>query len=72
MATMVDKDVSMSTRIEITKKYATAYQHASKKPKSRILDTVTNIIGWYCARQVFETVSSLFLGYAARGSWARV
>lgn len=43
---MVDKDVSMSTRIEITKKYATAYSKATKKQKARILDTVTELTGW--------------------------
>jgi hypothetical protein len=43
---MVDKDVSMTTRIEITKKYATAYTTASKKRKAAILDTVTDLTGW--------------------------
>ncbi|MGC2938896.1 MULTISPECIES: hypothetical protein [unclassified Brevibacterium] len=36
----------MTTRIEITKKYATAYTTASKKRKAAILDTVTDLTGW--------------------------
>ncbi|WP_233492089.1 hypothetical protein [Auritidibacter sp. NML100628] len=36
----------MSSRIEITKNYATAYTQAPKKPKAAILDTVTELTGW--------------------------
>lgn len=36
----------MSNRIEITKKYATAYAQASKIDKGAILDTVTDLTGW--------------------------
>lgn len=43
---MVDKDVSMNTRIELTKKYATAYAKAGRHQKSAILDAVTDITGW--------------------------
>ncbi|QCP05611.1 DDE-type integrase/transposase/recombinase [Brevibacterium sp. CS2] len=43
---MTDWDVSMTTRIEVTKKYATAYVRASKKQKGAILDTVVGITGW--------------------------
>ncbi|WFP15933.1 hypothetical protein [Citricoccus muralis] len=43
---MPDKDVSLATRVEITKKYAKAYEAASKKDKSRILDKVVEITGW--------------------------
>ena len=43
---MTDKDVSMTTRVEVTKKYAQAYRDAAKKQKSQILDTVVEITGW--------------------------
>ncbi|WP_226824226.1 hypothetical protein [Brevibacterium aurantiacum] len=36
----------MNTRIEITKKYATAYAKAGRQQKSAILDAVTDITGW--------------------------
>lgn len=36
----------MTTRIEVTKKYASAYAGARKKDKGRILDTVVGITGW--------------------------
>lgn len=36
----------MPARVEVTKKYATAYAQASKKDKGRILDTVVEITGW--------------------------
>lgn len=36
----------MTTRIEVTKKYATTYLAASKKQKGAILDTVVAITGW--------------------------
>lgn len=36
----------MNARVEITKKYATAYRQATKPDKGRILDTVTEITGW--------------------------
>ena len=36
----------MTTRVEITKKYAAAYQAASKKTKSRILDQLVEVTGW--------------------------
>ena len=43
---MTDKDVSMTTRVEVTKKYAQAYHDAAKKQKGHILDTVVEITGW--------------------------
>jgi len=43
---MTDKDVSLATRVEITKKYAAAYEGASKKDKSRILDQLVEVTGW--------------------------
>lgn len=36
----------MSTRVEVTKKYAQAYHDAPKKQKGQILDTVVEITGW--------------------------
>lgn len=36
----------MSTRVEVTKKYAQAYVRASKKQKGQILDVVVGITGW--------------------------
>ena len=36
----------LSARIEVTKKYATAYAAASKKDKGRILDQVVEVTGW--------------------------
>lgn len=43
---MADRDVSMKTRIEVTKKYAQTYAGATKKQKSAILDAVVAITGW--------------------------
>ena len=43
---MPDKDVSLATRVEITKKYAAAYEAASKKDKTRILDQLVEVTGW--------------------------
>src|SRR5699024_9877016 len=43
---MTHKDVSMQTRVEITKRYATTYAKASKKTKGQILDTVVELTGW--------------------------
>lgn len=43
---MPDKDVSLATRFEITKKYAAAYEAASKKGKSLILDQLVELTGW--------------------------
>ena len=43
---MADRDVSMMTRIEVTKKYAKAYATAPKKQKGAILDTVVGVTGW--------------------------
>lgn len=40
------KDLSLAARVEVTKKYAQAYQAASKKDKSRILDQVVEVTGW--------------------------
>ena len=37
----------MATRVEITKKYAAAYEAASKKTKSRILDQLVEVTGWH-------------------------
>lgn len=36
----------MTARIEVTKKYAQAYQRATKKDKSKILDMVVEVTGW--------------------------
>ena len=36
----------MTTRVEVTKKYAQAYHDAAKKQKGHILDTVVEITGW--------------------------
>lgn len=36
----------MASRVEITKKYAAAYQQASKKDKTRILDQLVSVTGW--------------------------
>lgn len=43
---MTDKDISMTTRVEVTKKYAQAYHDATKKQKGQILDTVIEITDW--------------------------
>lgn len=43
---MPDKDVSLATRVEITKKYAKAYEMASKKNKSLVLDQLVEVTGW--------------------------
>lgn len=43
---MTDRDVSLATRVEITKKYAAAYERASKRDKSRILDQLVEVTGW--------------------------
>lgn len=43
---MADRDVSMATRVEVTKKYAQAYGRASKKERGRILDAVVEFTGW--------------------------
>lgn len=43
---MADRDVSVATRVEVTKKYAQAYERASKKEKGRILEAVVEITGW--------------------------
>src|SRR5699024_4210771 len=43
---MPDKDVSLATRVEITKKYAKAYELASKKNKSQVLDQLVEVTGW--------------------------
>lgn len=36
----------MAARVEVTKKYARAYQRASKKDKGKILDMVVEVTGW--------------------------
>ena len=36
----------MATRRELTKKYATSYQHASKKQKGQMLDELCHATGW--------------------------
>lgn len=43
---MSAKDLSLSARYEVTKKYATAYALAGKKDKGRILDQVVEVTGW--------------------------
>lgn len=43
---MPDRNVSLATRVEITKKYAAAYEKADKKTKSRILDQLVGLTGW--------------------------
>ena len=40
------KDLSLSARVEVTKKYAEAYARASKKDKGRVLDQVVEVTGW--------------------------
>lgn len=42
----VDGGLSMGARVEITKKYATAYRKAAKKDKGQILDQVCEVTGW--------------------------
>lgn len=37
----MDGELSMAARCEITKKYARAYQRATKPEKSRLLDALT-------------------------------
>jgi len=39
-------DLSMATRREITKKYATDYAKSSKKAKGLILDELVAVTGW--------------------------
>lgn len=39
-------ELSMRARAEITKKYARAYQQATKKAKGEVLDQVTGVTGW--------------------------
>lgn len=36
----------MTARIEVTKKYAQAYERATKKDKGKILDMVVEVTGW--------------------------
>ncbi|MFW6598809.1 integrase catalytic domain-containing protein [Propionibacteriaceae bacterium Y2011] len=43
---MSAKDLSLSARVEVTKKYATAYAQAGKRDKGRILDQVVSVTGW--------------------------
>lgn len=43
---MAAKELSLASRVEITKKYAQAYQGAGKKEKGVILDTVVETTGW--------------------------
>lgn len=38
-------ELSMATRVEITKKYARAYAKASKKERGRLLDEVIGVTG---------------------------
>ena len=40
------EDLSLSSRVEVTKKYVTAYAKAGKKDKGRILDQVVGVTGW--------------------------
>lgn len=39
-------DLSMASRVELTKKYAVAYSGASKKEKAQILDMLCEVTGW--------------------------
>ncbi|MFD2675384.1 transposase family protein [Gulosibacter bifidus] len=43
---MGDEGLSMQARFEVTKKYAAAYESASKKQKGIILDQVVAVTGW--------------------------
>ena len=36
----------MTSRAEVTTKYAKAYAKASKKDKGRVLDEVVSVTGW--------------------------
>ncbi len=40
------RGLSLAARVEVTKRYATAYAGASKKDKGRILDQVVEVTGW--------------------------
>jgi len=42
----MDGELSMGARVEITKKYATAYRRAAKKDKGQILGQVCAVTGW--------------------------
>ena len=42
----MDGGLSMSSRAEITSKYAGSYLKAGKKDKGRILDQVVEVTGW--------------------------
>ncbi len=42
----MDGDLSVGARVEITKKYATAYRKAAKKDKGEILGQVCAVTGW--------------------------
>ena len=39
-------ELSVSARVEITKKYARAYAKASKKDRGRLLNEVVAVTGW--------------------------
>lgn len=41
-----DRDVSMTTRVEVTEKYVKTYVTATKKQKGAIMDTVVGITDW--------------------------
>lgn len=43
----MDSGLSMSSRVEITSKYAKRYAKAGKKEKGRILDQVVEVTGWH-------------------------
>ena len=43
---MGNEGLSMQARFEVTKKYASAYEPASKKQKGIILEQVVAVTGW--------------------------
>lgn len=42
----MESELSMTSRAEVTTKYAKAYAKASKKDKGRVLDDVVSVTGW--------------------------
>ena len=54
--------LSLQARFEVSKKYAAAYEAASKKDKGLILDQVVAVTGWNRGACQVVCVSGLFLG----------